>query len=201
MKRLFAIVALLIIVVIIGLLVAQCVHAGPKGKGKGPRHPTPSPDPCTLTDTCGPGDHGLGNPTNGSQHANCNAQQGEVDPMCPTPTPPTPTPTPTVVVPTPTPTVVAPTPTPKPRTSNVTCQIEATGLTPELSSAPVHNARRFELNLIAEAHYYLKVQVPPGTYWLLFWTQALGHSGQYHKFTCKAGESYYFVETPTLSFD
>ncbi|MBK9779479.1 MAG: PD40 domain-containing protein [Anaerolineales bacterium] len=31
---------------------------------------------------CGQGDHGKGNPVNGSLHANCRAAQGEVDPIC-----------------------------------------------------------------------------------------------------------------------
>ena len=54
--------------------------------------PNPShdgtPDPCLTPGNgseCGNGDHGQGNPTVGSGHANCNADQGEVDPSC-TPT-------------------------------------------------------------------------------------------------------------------
>lgn len=42
-------------------------------------------DPCVAQGNCGQGDHGQGNPGNpgqGSQHANCNAAQGEVDPDC-----------------------------------------------------------------------------------------------------------------------
>ena len=41
-------------------------------------------DPCLDEDQlpCGNGDHGRGNPINGSLHANCRAAQGEVDPVC-----------------------------------------------------------------------------------------------------------------------
>lgn len=54
-------------------------------------------DPCTVSGAadCGNGDHGKGNPTNGSLHANCRAAQGEVDPNCRQPegeTPPSGTP-------------------------------------------------------------------------------------------------------------
>ena len=53
-------------------------------------------DPCLDGQSpCGNGDHGQGNPVNGSLHANCNAAQGEVDPVCLTVTP-TPVPTATV---------------------------------------------------------------------------------------------------------
>lgn len=79
------------------------------------------PDPCldpNYTGECGRGDHGRGNPVNGSAHANCHAQHGEVDPECippaptATPEPPGPPPTPTEV-PTEVPTV-EPTPTSTP---------------------------------------------------------------------------------------
>ncbi|MCQ3936122.1 MAG: hypothetical protein DPW18_03625 [Chloroflexi bacterium] len=41
-------------------------------------------DPCLDQGQlpCGQGDHGKGNPVNGSLHANCRAAQGEVDPVC-----------------------------------------------------------------------------------------------------------------------
>lgn len=47
--------------------------------GKGP---VTDEDPCIVLGNCGPGDHGRGDPDNGSEHANCRAAQGEVDPDC-----------------------------------------------------------------------------------------------------------------------
>lgn len=53
-----------------------------------------TPDPCMVVEgalPCGQGDHGRGNPINGSLHANCRAAQGEVDPICETESTPPPT--------------------------------------------------------------------------------------------------------------
>jgi hypothetical protein len=65
-----------IVVLLVVLLVAS--FASPAYGGKPPRHPQ-GEDPCTGN--CGNGDHGLGDPTNGSLHANEHAAQGEVDPV------------------------------------------------------------------------------------------------------------------------
>lgn len=69
-----------------------------------------SVDPCVTAGNCGNGDHGKGNPVNGSLHANCRAAHGEVDPIC-LPTPPAGE-TPSVVVTPPIPPVVTGTPEP-----------------------------------------------------------------------------------------
>ena len=97
---------LLLMMLTVGLIAAKAAPGG-NGKGNGggggggggetrgsKQDPT---DPCLDGQSpCGNGDHGQGNPVNGSLHANCNAAQGEVDPVCVTETPtepPTETPT------------------------------------------------------------------------------------------------------------
>jgi len=99
--------SLLVAMLTVGLVTAQAA-AGGNGKGKdgGNGSHTSSDtdvrgskqdpsDPCLDGNSpCGRGDHGQGNPVNGSLHANCNAAQGEVDPICDTTTTPTPEPTP-----------------------------------------------------------------------------------------------------------
>lgn len=67
-------------------------------------------DPCVAAGNCGNGDHGKGDPTNGSLHANCRAAQGEVDPNCPAGG----TPPPVIVTPPPATGTPAPTSTPNP---------------------------------------------------------------------------------------
>src|SRR5258706_6986853 len=77
-----------------------------------------TPDPCLDAGQlpCGQGDHGKGNPVNGSAHANCRAAQGEVDPVCTPKNIPTPPGKPTPPPGNPTPPPGKPTPPPPPIT-------------------------------------------------------------------------------------
>jgi len=99
---------LLVAMLSFGLVTAQAKAGGNDKNGGNSSHTASSSsddvrgskqnpvDPCeTNGSPCGQGDHGQGNPVNGSLHANCHAAQGEVDPVCDTTTPePTETPTP-----------------------------------------------------------------------------------------------------------
>ncbi len=92
-----------------------------------------TPDPCLDAGQlpCGQGDHGKGNPINGSLHANCRAAQGEVDPNC------TPSPTPTPGGPTETP--GGPTDTPEPPTATPSGPTATPTAT--LPSPPIHEVK------------------------------------------------------------
>lgn len=131
--------------------------------------PRPDTDPCIEQGTCGQGDHGQGNALIAGS-PNCNAQWGEPDPLCSTD---------------------------EPTTTATTCTIKATGGTPELSQAPPWDPT-FEDDgvLLAEAHYYLEVQVTEGTYWLLFWNSTDGHMAEHHRVVCtEDGGEYTFIES------
>lgn len=103
--KVFILCGLLAAMLTLGVVAAQAKSGG-NGNGGGSHTSSSSSDvrgskqnpvdPCTNNGSpCGQGDHGQGNPVNGSAHANCNAAQGEVDPVCVTATPlPTDTPTP-----------------------------------------------------------------------------------------------------------
>jgi hypothetical protein len=106
MSKVLIIVCALLLCALFAMSATQPTIAGAKA--------TPAPrttnDPCIPANNCGNGDHGKGVPTVGSEHANCHAQQGEVDPQCkPTAVPNTPAPLPTHV-PTSVPTAVPNTP-------------------------------------------------------------------------------------------
>ncbi|KKQ91566.1 MAG: hypothetical protein UU16_C0051G0014 [Candidatus Woesebacteria bacterium GW2011_GWA2_40_7] len=79
-NQIFRIIAYILIVILLITTGGALAKDGGGGNGRG--HKTPGPDPCHETNTCGQGDNGNGNPTTGSGHANCRAQQGEVDPNC-----------------------------------------------------------------------------------------------------------------------
>lgn len=98
-------VVVLVLVLVLAVLAAPAYAAkGGQGKGKGQdvRHKETGDgpytvDPCEVRGDCGNGDHGKGDPEDrgrGSEHANCNAAQGEVDPLCEPPPPPPPPPPP-----------------------------------------------------------------------------------------------------------
>ncbi len=106
--RIIVLGGLLVAMLSVGLVTAQA-KAGGNGNGGSNGKASSSGDvrgskqepvdPCENNGSpCGQGDHGQGNPVNGSLHANCHAAQGEVDPLCVTATPqptepPTETPT------------------------------------------------------------------------------------------------------------
>jgi hypothetical protein len=70
----------LVLFMLNGFFVVMADSGG--GHGNSPT-PEVTTDPCQdHPGTCGGGDNGHGVPTTGSEHANCNAAQGEVDPSC-----------------------------------------------------------------------------------------------------------------------
>lgn len=145
-----------LLLVVLLLAVPSVAHAK---KEKNPRHKQ-GQDPCVMQGSCGNGDHGKGNPVNGSLHANPNAWQGEVDPVAPVVTPsPTPTPTPTV-----------------PITHTPTCQVVITGT----GAVEVALGVPFsEDNLVVEAPGQVIHHALPGTtYSVLEWTPYYGHRGR-----------------------
>ena len=185
MKSLSKVVGRLFLAIMIALMVVQAVNADnpkardPRGKAIGlmkraepqgkashdPRDPS-GIDACELTNTCGTGDHGMGNPVVGSLNANCNAQHGEVDPMCEvSPTVP-PKITPPIVPPIATPPVNQP-----------VCKLVVWGETPEIFEAgiDVHDPAN-EVFVLAEAHGYLEVTLPMGFRGTIFWYRG-SHSG------------------------
>jgi hypothetical protein len=210
LRTLLIVVLVLLLAVLLPLAVA---HADKPAQGA-PNHPPrggkhEGPDPCVGSE-CGNGDGGRGNPGNpgqGSEHASCNAQQGEVDPDCndTTPVPPsTPKPTPTPVTPTPivppstpvTPppsTPAPPTPTP---TGKLCCVVhssicEVFTYDDWLKYAPP----MLEDYVVHEDSASFCVDVPVGRYVVLFWMPMRGHEGQVEQVTIRTGNTVYVVES------
>ncbi len=232
-----ALIILLVLALVLGLA-ASPVYAGkgqekkdseeaaeksPPGQEKAqetkePRHKD-GEDPCVAQGKCGQGDHGKGNPVNGSEHANEHAWKGEVDPVSPKETPtkeprpaePTPGPTkePTpepTTTPEPVPTeerhpisvVIPELPTATPEAEPTACKVVCVGDTPEVFPAGWVPANG-EGSKLAEAHGYLEYPVSKGQgITVFFWSPATGHGpyAPYKEVWCTDGVSNHTVVEP-----